>query len=156
MKVNFSGMTNFDLSGEQIFYISAAEENEKYNNVSFTLVNKNGAKKFENFGVYDERGLKAFFGFCKAVLGEVGDEIDCKELVGKYVKFTCEKYTYDKDDGTKKTVFQKVKGTYYESVAEEEKFTPATKENATTTQVVETNESTETSDVDDVLSQLNL
>lgn len=120
MIVNFGSIANYNLEGMQVFKIEAVESNEKYQNVSFTLVNSNGAKKFERFNVYDDRGLRAFSGFCRAIVGNV-NEIDCESLVGKFVKFECEKYEYEKD-GEKKTGYQKKKGAYYESVSDEEKF----------------------------------
>lgn len=121
MKVNLSSVKGgniYDLTGMQVFKIVDVEENEEYKNINFTLVNKNGARKWEKFNVYDERGLRSFAGFVRAIVGSV-DEVECKDLVGKFVKFECEPYTYTKDNTTK-TIYQKKKGTWYESATEEE------------------------------------
>lgn len=154
INVNF-GNVNTDFSGKSVWFIESVEYNEHYENMNLTLKSKNNKTHFEKFSIYNEMGLKAFAGFCKAVFPneKLDGDFDASRLVGQFVKFEMELNKWINGSGEEKSAYRKKKGTYYEHVDDSEKF-----ETPWFTPVEETEESDEpieiTEDEDDPLAGL--
>lgn len=109
------------VAGMNVFKITDVEYKKDFGRLSLTLVTENGGKLWQNFDLENENGMGAFSGLALAVFPDLEDSIDENSLVGQYVKFEIEQVEYMKGD-EKKKAWNKVKGTPYEHVEDNEKW----------------------------------
>lgn len=115
--------------GQQILKIENAEYKEEFGKLKLTMVNAKGQKHFENYTFLNALGetvdgaIGAFSGLARAAMNDSDiEDIDPTDLVGKYVSCVIAYREYEDKEGNKKRTTCKADGTWWESVADADKF----------------------------------
>ena len=126
-RIPLSGGFTIMPEGEHILQIVGVEYKEAFGKLKLTMQNAAGQRHFENYQLYDkdnnpnDGALGAFAALARAATGDSDSEdIDPDDLKGCLVKAMIEHRTYENAEGVTKKATQKVPGTYWESVSDEE------------------------------------